>query len=75
MVEFYLSRRNIATSNKLYACTLVVSTFDHALLSTEDDNIAWLIQIPLHADTASAFRALLPAEDALVLRITSRCGS
>ena len=74
-MEFYLSRRNIATSNKLYACTLVVSALDHALLSTEDDNIAWLIQISLHADTAPAFGYLLPAEGALVLRVVSRYGS
>ena len=75
MVEFYLPRRNIASSNKLYACTFVMRTFDHALLPVKNDDVARLVQISLRADTASAFRNLLPAEDALVLRIASRCGS
>ena len=75
VVECYLPRRYIASSNKLYACTLVVSTFDHALLPVKNDDVARLIQISLHAYTAPAFGYLLPAEGTLVLRVVSRYGS
>lgn len=75
VMKFYLSRRNIASSNKLHTRALVMRTLDHALLAAEDDNVVRLVQIPLSAYTASAVRHLLPAEDALVLRIASRYGS
>lgn len=71
MEEPYFPRRNIASSDKLYACALVVGALDCAISSFKDDDVPGLVQISLRANTAPAFRYLLPAKDALILRVAS----